>query len=131
MYEPVWINPADAAARGIKHGDIVNIFNERGGVMGGAYITERIMPGAVYQDHGARYDPIIAGKLDRGGSNNTICPTKVTSRHAAGEVTSGFLVQIEKVDIGELMDKYPEAFKRPYSPSAGLILSSWVEDKNI
>jgi trimethylamine-N-oxide reductase (cytochrome c) len=128
MYEPVWINPVDAAARGIKSGDIVNIFNERGGVLGGAIITERIMPGAVYQDHGARYDPIVAGRLDRGGSNNTICPTMVTSRNAAGEVTSGFLVQVAPVDIGELMEKYPEAFKRHYTPETGLLFHAWVEE---
>jgi trimethylamine-N-oxide reductase (cytochrome c) len=129
MYEPVWISPADAAARGIKDGDIVHIFNERGGVLGGACITERIIPGAVYQDHGARYDPIVTGKLDRGGSNNTICPSQVTSRNASGEVTSGFLVQVERADIGALMDKYPEAFRRRYSPASGLLLASWLEEK--
>jgi trimethylamine-N-oxide reductase (cytochrome c) len=129
LYEPVWINPVDAAARGIKHGDIVNVFNDRGGVLGGAYITERIIPGAVYQDHGARYDPIVTGKLDRGGSNNTICPSKVTSRNASGEVTSGFLVQVEPIDVGELMDKYPEAFRRKYRPETGLFFHAWVEEK--
>ena len=129
MYEPVWINPVDAAARGIRHGDIVNVYNERGGVLGGAYITERIIPGAVLQDHGARYDPIVAGKLDRGGSNNTICPHKVTSRHASGEVTSGFLVEVEKIDVGELIEKHPEAFQRDYTPEDGLLFHSWVEGK--
>ena len=33
MYEPVWINPDEAAKRGIKNGDIVKIFNERGAVL--------------------------------------------------------------------------------------------------
>ena len=126
MYEPVWINPVDAAARDIKHGDVVNIFNERGGVLGGAYVTERIMPGVIYQDHGARYDPIVPGKLDRGGANNTICPHKVTSRNAVGEVTSGFLVQIERIDIGELMKKYPEAFEREYDMASGLLFGAWI-----
>jgi trimethylamine-N-oxide reductase (cytochrome c) len=35
MYEPLWINPGDAAKRGIKSGDIVKVFNERGTVLGG------------------------------------------------------------------------------------------------
>ena len=34
MYEPVWIHPTDAEARGIKSGDIVKLFNERGTVLG-------------------------------------------------------------------------------------------------
>ena len=44
LYEPIWINPTDAERLGIKHRDIVRIYNERGWVMGGAYVTERIMP---------------------------------------------------------------------------------------
>ncbi len=30
MYEPVWINPIDAESRGIKTGDILKVFNDRG-----------------------------------------------------------------------------------------------------
>ncbi|MEM2370296.1 MAG: molybdopterin-dependent oxidoreductase, partial [Candidatus Bathyarchaeia archaeon] len=52
LYEPVWINPADAERLGVKTGDIVKIYNERGAVLGGAYITNRIMSGVVYIDHG-------------------------------------------------------------------------------
>jgi anaerobic selenocysteine-containing dehydrogenase len=126
LYEPVWIHPVDAAARGIKNGDIVNVYNERGGVLGGAYITERITPGVVYQDHGARYDPVIAGKLDRGGANNTICPHHVTSRNAAGEVTSGFLVEVEYINIDELRRLNPEAFRRKYEPTSGLLFDAWI-----
>jgi trimethylamine-N-oxide reductase (cytochrome c) len=50
QYHTVWINPADAAKRGIKDGDVVNIFNESGKVLAGAYVTERIMPGVVSID---------------------------------------------------------------------------------
>ena len=66
QYEPVWMNPVDAASRGIADGDIVNVYNERGIVLGGAYVTERVMPRAVSMDHGARYDPIVPGEIDRG-----------------------------------------------------------------
>jgi molybdopterin guanine dinucleotide-containing S/N-oxide reductase-like protein len=126
LYEPVWINPADAAARAIKNGDIIKIINERGAVLGGALITERIMPGVVSQDHGARYDPIIPGKLDRGGSNNTICPEKVLSKNTVGEATSSFLVEIEQIDLEKLRKQYPEAFKRKYDPACGLVSESWT-----
>ena len=89
-YEPIWIHPMDAAARGIKHGDIVKIFNERGVVLGGACVWERIMPGVVYIDHGARDDPIIPGKVDRGGAINTIAPHGLTSKNCCGQATSGY-----------------------------------------
>jgi trimethylamine-N-oxide reductase (cytochrome c) len=53
MYEPLWIHPTTAAERGIVSGDIVKIYNDRGITLGGAYVCERIIPGAVFQDHGA------------------------------------------------------------------------------
>ncbi len=128
MYEPVWINHVDAEARGIENGDIVKMYNERGIVLGGAYVTERIIPGAVSQDHGARHDPITIG-LDRGGSNNLISPANTTSKNACGLATSGYLVEVEKVSSAEMeawRTNYPEAFKREYDPASGLCLNSWV-----
>ena len=129
LYEPVWINPLDAAQRGIVGGDIVKLYNERGTVLGGAYVTERIIRGAVYQDHGARHDPITTG-LDRGGSNNLISPSHTTSQNASGMATSGYLVEVQKVSMAE-MDEYrkrfPQAFSREYDPSTGLLFDSWIE----
>ena len=126
-YEPMWINPADAKARGICDGDIAKIYNERGAVLVGAWVTERIMPGAVYVDHGARWDPIIPGVLDRGGAINTITPHNVTSKNAAGMVCSGFLVEVELARLEELRRQYPEAFNRPYRADAGLRLERVLE----
>ena len=84
QYHPLWMNPADAAARGIKHGDVVSIYNERGIVLAGAYVTERIIAGAVGIDHGAKYDPIVPGEIDRGGVINTIVPRNCTSQEHGG-----------------------------------------------
>lgn len=126
-YEPVWINPVDAKNLGVEDGDIVSIYNERGEVLGGVMVTERIMPGVIYQDHGAREDPIVHGEIDRGGANNLISPKGIISKHCYGEVTSGYLIGVKKVDIDEYRAKYPEAFKRPYNEKTGLILESWIE----
>jgi len=120
LYEPIWINPVEAKKRGIENGDVVKVFNERGGVLVGAYVTERVMPGVVCVDHGARYDPIVPGELDRGGAINTITPHNIASKNATGMAVAGFLVEVERVDLDELMKKYPEAFRRPYHPAAGL-----------
>jgi anaerobic selenocysteine-containing dehydrogenase len=130
LYEPLWLNPQDAAERGIKSGDIVKVYNERGAVLGAAYVTERLIPGAVSMDHGARYDAIIPGELDRGGAINTITPHKTTSKNATGMAVSSFLVEVEKVtmaQMAELQQQYPEAFKREYDPASGLRFDAWVE----
>ena len=126
LYEPVWINSVDAKNLGVKTGDVVKIFNDRGWVLGGAYVTERIMPGVVYQDHGARLDLIEPGESDRSGSNNLICPTNTTSKNCAGEVTSGYLVGVEKVDVEELKKEYPEVFNRPYDARYGVDQAAWI-----
>ena len=127
-YEPLWLHPSDAAKIGLKNGDVAKIFNERGAVLGGVRVTERIMPGVVYQDHGARVDSIVPGYggLDRGGANNLICPSAVTSPNCAGEVTSSFLVGVEKVDVFELAKQYPEAFARTFDPATGQVASDFI-----
>jgi molybdopterin guanine dinucleotide-containing S/N-oxide reductase-like protein len=130
LYEPLWINPLDASRRKIEHGDIVSIFNERGIVLGGAYVTDRIMPEVVYMDHGARLDPVIPGKVDRGGCINLITPGPTTSPNTQGQVASGFLVEVQKVSqeqMDEWKDSYPAAFERPYDSACGLRFDGWVE----
>jgi anaerobic selenocysteine-containing dehydrogenase len=119
QYHPCWLHPTTAAERGIKSGDVVSIYNDRGTVLAGAYVTERIMPGVVYIDHGAKWDPIDPGVIDRGGAINTIVPRNTTSKNAVGHAVSGFLVEVEKTDLEALKAKYPEAFERPFHPCAG------------
>ena len=119
QYHPLWMNAEDAAARGIKHGDVVSIYNERGTVLAGAYVTERILAGAVGIDHGAKYDPIVPGEIDRGGVINTIVPRNCTSKNTVGMAVSGFLVEVERADLEALRAKYPEAFARECHVAAG------------
>ncbi|MFC1902421.1 molybdopterin dinucleotide binding domain-containing protein, partial [Chloroflexota bacterium] len=131
LYEPLWIHPSEAEKRGIKTGDIVKIHNERGAVLGGAYVTERLMPAVAYMDHGARCDWIIPGELDRGGAINLICPTAIISDKCAGIATSSYLAEVERVSL-EQMDEwkkqYPEAFARDYDPASGLRFNAWIEE---
>jgi molybdopterin guanine dinucleotide-containing S/N-oxide reductase-like protein len=130
MYEPLWINPKDAEKRGIKNGDIVKVYNERGTVLGGAIVWERIRPDVVYMDHGARVDSIIPGKIDRGGAINLISPANIISKNCAGQATSGYLVEVEKLGPSEMEEWrkiYPEAFEREYDPASGLRFNAWVD----
>ncbi len=133
-YEPVWINPIDAEKRGIRDGDIVKVYNERGVVLCGARVWERIMPGVAYVDHGARHDPLVPGRVDRGGAINTIAPYGVSSKNACGQATSGYLVDVQKVTERDYEDwrqmdpeAFDNAFQREYDPAAGLRFNAWVE----
>jgi anaerobic dimethyl sulfoxide reductase subunit A len=55
--QTAWINPLDAAARGIENEDQVFVFNDRGTVKLEGRVTERVMPGVVSIPQGAWYDP--------------------------------------------------------------------------
>lgn len=129
-YEPLWMNPKDAAKRGIKNGDIVKIYNERGVVLAGAYVTERIIPGAVQTEHGCRLDPITE-RVDRGGLAALIGPDKgVSKNNRAAMCSNEFLVEVVKLDPAEMEEwrqKYPEAFARDYDPYYGPLASGWIE----
>jgi trimethylamine-N-oxide reductase (cytochrome c) len=129
MYEPVWINTREAEKRSIKTGDIVKVFNERGIVLCGAYVTERVMEQVAYVDHGSRCDWIKMGEIDRGGAINLISPIGTTSKNAAGQATSGYLVQVEKLDMAEMQrwkEMYPEAFNKEYDSNSGLHFNAWL-----
>ncbi|MDF7670921.1 molybdopterin dinucleotide binding domain-containing protein [Orbaceae bacterium ESL0721] len=43
----VWINPVDAKSRNIKHGQLVEIYNDRGRLYITAKVTPRILPGVI------------------------------------------------------------------------------------
>ena len=120
-YEPGWINPIDAKRHDIRQGEVMEVFNERGRVLVGAYVTERIMPGVIYVDHGARYDPIVPGEIDRGGAINTISPRNTLSKNATGMVAEGFLVDVKRADMEALRREHPEAFTGPYDKATGTV----------
>jgi len=88
-----WINPVDAAPRGIKDGDEVHVFNDRGKVAITAWVTERIMPGVVCIFEGAWYDPDGEG-IDRGGCANVLTNDAYSKGGAA--VLNTALVQVSK-----------------------------------
>ena len=129
QYEPAWMHTSTAAECGISHGDIIKVFNERGTVLCGAYVTERLIPNTIYVDHGSRFDPIEAGAIDRGGAINLITPRNNISKYATGMVVSGFLAAIAKVTDGEMdawKAQYPEAFARKIDEACGVCLDGWM-----
>jgi biotin/methionine sulfoxide reductase len=99
--EPITVNPVDAASRGIKDGDVVRVFNDRGQCLAGVRLSDGIRPGVVNLSTGAWYDPVTPGGLDRHGNPNVLTLDRGTSRLAQGPISHTTLVQIEKFG-GEL-----------------------------
>jgi len=97
--EPIWINTKDAKAKGIKSGDIVRVFNERGQILTGAIVTDGLKEGVVKVEEGAWYDPMEKGKegtLCKNGSVNLLTKDIPTSELAMGNSSNTALVNIEK-----------------------------------
>jgi len=65
----VWINPQDAAARGITDGQMVRVFNQRGATIVPARVTDRIARGVVCIKESARFTPGPSGTDTRGCAN--------------------------------------------------------------
>ena len=98
--EPVLVNPADAKANGIKDGDIIRLFNERGECLAGAVLTDDVRQGVVFLWTGAWYDPDFSHPLHRDihGNPNVLTHDLRTSRLAQGPAAQSALVRIQKFD---------------------------------
>jgi anaerobic dimethyl sulfoxide reductase subunit A len=90
----IFINPLDAAARGINDGDLVHVWNERGELVIHARLTSRIMPGVVDIPQGAWWNPDLDG-VDHGGCINVLTSHRWTPL-AFGSTQHTIMVQVEK-----------------------------------
>ncbi len=88
-----WVNPVDADSRGIKDGDEIFVYNDRGKVAIQAWVTERIIPGVICIFEGAWYNPDKEG-IDRGACANTL--TKDAYSGGGAAVLNTSLVEIAK-----------------------------------
>jgi len=96
--EPIRMNPADAAARGLRDGQVVRVFNARGAVAAGLRVTEDIRPGVVAMATGAWWNPATPGASDAAclhGNPNVLTHDYGTSRLGQGSAAQSCLVQIE------------------------------------
>jgi trimethylamine-N-oxide reductase (cytochrome c) len=99
--EPCWINPQDAAARGIVDGDVVRVFNDRGACLGGAVVTDTIRPGVVKISEGAWFSPVepgTPGSLCAFGDVNVLTVDTGTSQLAQGNCGHTAVGDVEKYD---------------------------------
>jgi anaerobic dimethyl sulfoxide reductase subunit A len=90
----IFINPVDAAARGIGDGDLVRVWNELGELVIQARLTQRILPGVVDIPQGAWWNPDVNG-VDQGGCINVLTSHRWTPL-AFGSTQHSIMVEIEK-----------------------------------
>jgi anaerobic dimethyl sulfoxide reductase subunit A len=91
----IWINTVDAQQRGIKNGDMVKVFNDRGEVHILAYVTNRIRPGYTNLHQGKWYS-LDANGVDTSGCGNMLTNYRPTP-YAKGFTAHTNLVQVAKL----------------------------------
>ncbi|MGM0572855.1 MAG: DMSO/selenate family reductase complex A subunit, partial [Bacteroidota bacterium] len=90
----VFINPLDAKERGIKDGDKVLVYNDRGKLMIPCRISKKIMPGVVNIPQGAWWQPDKEG-VDRRGNVNVLTSHRWTPL-AFGNAQHTMMVEAKK-----------------------------------
>lgn len=55
--EVATLHPTDAAAKGVKDGDIIRLFNQRGACLAAIRVSDGVSPGVIQLATGAWYDP--------------------------------------------------------------------------
>ena len=99
--EPARMHPDDAAARGLKDGDVIKLSNDRGACLAGLSISDRVMPGVIQLSTGAWYDPAEPGAdrpFCKHGNPNVLTRDSGTSQLGQGPSAHSCLVSVEKVE---------------------------------
>lgn len=114
--EPVRMNPQDARTRGIRDGDVVRVFNERGACLAGAVLSDGVMPGVVNLSTGAWFDPINreAAQAECGHGN----PNMVTRDIGTSKLAQGCCGQVTVVEVHRHDGSLPPI--RAYDPPSPL-----------
>lgn len=94
--QEVTINASDAKKLGLKTGDVVEVFNDRGTVVVPVYVTERIMPGVAVIFEGAWLD-LDENGIDRSGNPDMLTLDKPSPAGAFAYNT--VLVDIKKTKL--------------------------------
>ncbi|ARC92627.1 trimethylamine-N-oxide reductase TorA [Vibrio coralliilyticus] len=96
--EPVYINPQDAKEKGIKDGDLVRVFNDRGQLLAGAVLMDSYARGVIRIEEGAWYGPLNEkeGAICTYGDPNTLTMDIGSSELAQATSANTCIVDFEK-----------------------------------
>jgi anaerobic dimethyl sulfoxide reductase subunit A len=106
-----FMNPIDAKARGINHGDTIKAISRHGSVIRKANVTSRMRPGVTCMGSGAWADMDEKLGVDKAGSANML-----TGDITTGQGTSGWnscLLEVEKYNF-ELIPDYKLPARLPF-----------------
>lgn len=90
----MWMSLQDAAARRIRDGDRVRVFNERGALVVRVRVTRRIRPGVVSVPEGGWYTPDADGTCTRGSVN--VLTSQAPTPLARGNGQHTMLVEVTR-----------------------------------
>lgn len=107
--EPVRLNRADAEARGIAEGDLVELYNDRGTVIAGAILSDEIRPGVVSLYEGAWPSLDSKGRCNSGLAN-FLTSTQRSSGFSQATTANSCLVRLRKCEDPEGPNK---AYRKP------------------
>lgn len=96
--EPMVMHEDDALARGLRHGDIVRVFNDRGSCLAGLTTSRNLLRGVVVLPAGAWLDPLVPGEpgsMCVHGNPNILTRDVGTSKLGQGCAAQSCLVEIE------------------------------------
>jgi biotin/methionine sulfoxide reductase len=95
--EPARMNPSDAAARGLRTGDVMLIRNDRGSCLAGLIVSDTLRPGIVQLSTGAWYDPDPSDpSFCRHGNPNVLTADLPSSSLSQGTTAQHALVEVER-----------------------------------
>lgn len=108
--EQARISVADAAALGIRDGDTVRLWNDRGACLATADVSDGVRPGVVVLPTGAWFTPTGNHGLDIAGNPNVLTLDIGTSRFGQGCSAHTCLVHVEPFtgEAGDAMERYRE-----------------------
>ena len=99
--EPMRMNPLDAEQRGIRDGDVVRVFNDRGAFLAGVRLSAALRRGVVQIATGAWYDVLDLAdpkSLEIHGNPNAVTNEIGTSSLGQGPSANSCLVEAERYE---------------------------------
>ncbi|WP_378742545.1 molybdopterin guanine dinucleotide-containing S/N-oxide reductase [Nocardia brasiliensis] len=97
--EPVRLHPDEAAARGLRDGDVVRVFSKQGSCLAGLIIDDAVRQGVAQLSTGAWYDPAPTDPaFCRHGNPNVLTPDRPSSTLSQGSTGQLCLVDIERYE---------------------------------